>query len=98
MRFGMYRWHDVDPVRFASDLRITVQALGWRKRRTLPSVTGRLGVSSLLVPDAAGGGVSRASRARPAGNHLIRRSTVNQFRRYRDNGAPLEGAPLEEYG
>ena len=31
MRFGMYRWHVTDPVRFTSDLRITVQALGWRK-------------------------------------------------------------------
>ncbi|MET7639746.1 glycoside hydrolase family 172 protein [Streptomyces sp. NPDC005438] len=27
-RFGMYRWHVVDPVRFASDLRVTVQSLG----------------------------------------------------------------------
>ena len=30
MRFGMYRWHIPDPVRFQSDLRVTVQALGWR--------------------------------------------------------------------
>jgi hypothetical protein len=29
-RFGLYRWHITDPVRFASDLRITLQALGWR--------------------------------------------------------------------
>ena len=29
-RFGLYRWHIVDPVRFASDLRVTIQALGWR--------------------------------------------------------------------
>jgi hypothetical protein len=29
-RFGMYRWHVLDPIRFASDLRVTVQALGWR--------------------------------------------------------------------
>lgn len=29
-RFGMYRWHVPDPVRFESDLRATVQALGWR--------------------------------------------------------------------
>lgn len=37
-RFGMYRWHVMDPVRFESDLRITIQALGWRKnhRRYLP--------------------------------------------------------------
>ena len=30
-RFGMYRWHIVDPIRFDSDLKVTVQALGWRK-------------------------------------------------------------------
>lgn len=36
-RFGMYRWHIVDPVRFDSDLKITIQALGWRSgRRYLP--------------------------------------------------------------
>jgi len=29
-RFGMYRWHVVDPIRFARDLRVTIQALGWR--------------------------------------------------------------------
>jgi hypothetical protein len=36
-RFGMYRWHIMDPIRFSSDLRVTIQALGWRKdRRYLP--------------------------------------------------------------
>ncbi|MEJ5963272.1 glycoside hydrolase family 172 protein [Pedobacter immunditicola] len=29
-RFGMYRWHIMDPVRFDKDLRITIQDLGWR--------------------------------------------------------------------
>ena len=29
-RFGMYRWHLRDPIRFESDLRVTIQALGWR--------------------------------------------------------------------
>jgi hypothetical protein len=29
-RFGMYRWHIVDPVRFDRDLRVTIQDLGWR--------------------------------------------------------------------
>jgi len=29
-RFGMYRWHIVDPVRFDKDLRVTIQDLGWR--------------------------------------------------------------------
>src|SRR5207249_7947227 len=29
-RFGMYRWHIVDPVRFDTDLKVTIQALGWQ--------------------------------------------------------------------
>jgi hypothetical protein len=29
-RFGLYRWHIMDPVRFERDLRVTIQALGWR--------------------------------------------------------------------
>jgi hypothetical protein len=30
-RFGMYRFHIPDPIHFASDLRVTIQALGWRE-------------------------------------------------------------------
>ena len=29
-RFGMYRWHIVDPVRFEKNLKITIQDLGWK--------------------------------------------------------------------
>ncbi len=36
-RFGLYRWHVTDPVRFETDLRVTIQALGWREgQRYLP--------------------------------------------------------------
>lgn len=41
-RFGMYRWHIADPIRFERDIRVTMQALGWRdednleERRYLP--------------------------------------------------------------
>jgi hypothetical protein len=36
-RFGLYRWHITDPVRFDKDLRVTIQALGWQSgRRYLP--------------------------------------------------------------
>lgn len=31
-RFGMYRWHIMDPIRFEQDLKVTIQALGWRNR------------------------------------------------------------------
>jgi hypothetical protein len=29
-RFGLYRWHIKDPIRFDKDLKVTIQALGWR--------------------------------------------------------------------
>jgi len=29
-RFGLYRWHIMDPVRFEQDFKVTIQALGWR--------------------------------------------------------------------
>lgn len=37
MRFGMYRWHLTDPIYFQKDIRMTIQALGWRSgERYLP--------------------------------------------------------------
>ncbi len=36
-RFGMYRWHIPDPIRFKKRLKVTIQALGWRSgKRYLP--------------------------------------------------------------
>ena len=32
-RFSMYRWHITDPIYFETDLRVTIQALGWTSRR-----------------------------------------------------------------
>jgi hypothetical protein len=29
-KFGLYRWHIPDPVRFEKDLKVTIQALGWQ--------------------------------------------------------------------
>ena len=29
-RFGMYRWHLLDPIRFEESLKVTIQCLGWR--------------------------------------------------------------------
>ena len=37
-RFGLYRWHIMDPIRFEQELRVTIQALGWRSgQRYLPN-------------------------------------------------------------
>lgn len=36
-RFNMYRWHIVDPIYFKVNLRVIIQALGWRSEgRYLP--------------------------------------------------------------
>jgi len=36
-RFGLYRWHIMDPIRFEKDLKVTMQALGWQSgARYLP--------------------------------------------------------------
>jgi hypothetical protein len=36
-RFGMYRWHIQDPIRFEENLRVSIQDLGWRSgKRYLP--------------------------------------------------------------
>ncbi len=38
-RFGLYRWHILDPIRFDENLRVTIQALGWRHDRTYLPLT-----------------------------------------------------------
>jgi hypothetical protein len=30
-RFGLYRWHITDPIRFNENLAVTIQAIGWRE-------------------------------------------------------------------
>ncbi len=36
-RFGMFRWHITDPIRFEKELKVTIQALGWHSEgRYLP--------------------------------------------------------------
>ncbi|MEN8254413.1 MAG: glycoside hydrolase family 172 protein [Verrucomicrobiota bacterium] len=30
IKIGQYRWHIVDPIRFESDLKVTIQSLGWQ--------------------------------------------------------------------
>ena len=36
-RFSLYRWHICDPVYFEEDIKVTMQALGWRSgHRFLP--------------------------------------------------------------
>ncbi|MGE8292068.1 MAG: glycoside hydrolase family 172 protein [Sphingobacterium sp.] len=45
-RFGMYRWHILDPVSFDGDLKVTVQDLGWRSEdRYLPQKSDIISVA-----------------------------------------------------
>ncbi len=64
-RFGLYRWHILDPVRFRSDLRVTIQALGWlpgvKEAKYLP-LAGRHRLGGVLVPDAADGALPPTAR------------------------------------
>lgn len=45
-RFGLYRWHIMDPIRFENSLKVTIQDLGWRSGgRYLPQ---RSDISSVV--------------------------------------------------
>ena len=54
-RFGMYRWHVPDPVRFASALRVTIQALGWRSGGRYLPLTDDVASTALFYLDAPSG-------------------------------------------
>jgi hypothetical protein len=38
-KHGLYRWHVLDPIRFRKDLRVTIQALGWRPDHRYQALT-----------------------------------------------------------
>ncbi len=54
-RFGLYRWHVPDPVRFATDLRVTVQALGWRSGGRYLPLADDIASTALFYLDAPAG-------------------------------------------
>jgi len=54
-RFGMYRWHVPDPIRFASALRVDVQALGWRAGHRYLPLHDDIASTALLYLDAPAG-------------------------------------------
>ena len=39
-RFGLYRWHISDPIRFDKNLKVTLQDLGWHQRRQIYAFAG----------------------------------------------------------
>jgi hypothetical protein len=42
-KFGLYRWHITDPIRFKEKFRVTIQDLGWKKVSTAEEAEYRLG-------------------------------------------------------
>jgi hypothetical protein len=54
-RFGMYRWHVADPVRFQADLRIEVQALGWKAGRRYQPLHDDIASTALYYLDTPRG-------------------------------------------
>ena len=73
-RFGLYRWHIADPVRFEKELKVAIQALGWQEGRALPAAGRRHRLGRLLVPARAARQVSAAAAQRRPGRqtHLDR--------------------------
>ncbi len=66
-RFGMYRWHIIDPIRFAADLQGHDPGARLAHREgqaALPAAAGRHRLGRLLVPDAADGALPGAARPR----------------------------------
>lgn len=49
-RFGLYRWHIPDPIRFESELRVTIQALGWRNGGKYLPLTDDLSSDAFWYP------------------------------------------------
>ena len=49
-RFGLYRWHIPDPVRFQQELKVTIQALGWKPDRQSGGATCRWRTTSPRSP------------------------------------------------
>ncbi|NNG39590.1 DUF2961 domain-containing protein [Flexivirga sp. ID2601S] len=50
-RFGMYRWHVPDPIRFAQDLSVDVQALGWRPNHRYRPLTDDIASTAFFYLD-----------------------------------------------
>jgi hypothetical protein len=50
-RFGMYRWHVPDPIHFHQDLRVEIQALGWKSRGRYQVLSDDIASTALFYLD-----------------------------------------------
>ena len=48
-RFGMYRWHLPDPIHFHADLRVDIQALGWKSRHRYQPLRDDIASTAFLL-------------------------------------------------
>ena len=62
-RFGMYRWHLADPIHFQSDIRVNIQALGWKSGHRYQVLQDDIASTALFYLD-------RSAAARPAFPHV----------------------------
>ena len=69
-RFGMYRWHIPDPIRFQQDLRVTIQALGWRSRSKASAAICPCRTTSPRPPSGTSPSRTPRSRRLPSLNDL----------------------------
>lgn len=51
-RFGMYRWHVADPIRFHADLRVDIQALGWKSGHRYQQLHDDIASTALFFLDS----------------------------------------------
>ncbi|WP_029135573.1 glycoside hydrolase family 172 protein [Nakamurella lactea] len=51
-RFGMYRWHIADPIHFQQDLRVEIQALGWKSGHRYRPLTDDIASVAYFYLDA----------------------------------------------
>jgi hypothetical protein len=54
-RFGMYRWHVADPIRFHADLRVDIQALGWKSGHRYQPLHDDIASTALFYVDTPEG-------------------------------------------
>lgn len=72
-RFGMYRFHLTDPIRFDTDLHVEIQALGWRSEGRYLPLQDDISFRRLLVSAGAAQTRPAAAGCQRAGSELNRK-------------------------
>ena len=70
-RFALYRWHIADPAYFAEELRVAIQALGWRSGGRYPPLQDDIASVAYFYLDRPACALPPPRFSRRARNHLI---------------------------